>query len=186
MNHSLASKTTLIVGTLIAMPSLYGAETVYEVQKGDTLSRIAMDFSKQYSELGWHSSLELIKELNADKFENYDQIHVGQKVRLPDQDYVHTYLAGMASSGHGIVKRKPFNPQRNLVKNLTSGQREVAQDTVNIDPRQKSKPDNYTIEEAKKLEIKNAKGFTVNPRALKEVKETAEVEETKVVQTQPV
>lgn len=183
MNNSLASKTTLIIGTLIAMPNLYGAETVYEVQKGDTLSKIAKDFSTQYSELGWRSSLDLIKEINADKFENYDQIHVGQKVRLPDQDYVHTYLAGMASTGHGVVKRKPFNPQRNLVKNLTSGQRELAQDTVKIDPIQKGKPENYTIEDAKKLEIKNSRGLTVNPRSLKEVKETVEVEETPVVTT---
>lgn len=168
MNNSLVSKTTLIVGTLFAMPSLYGAEVVYQVQKGDTLSKIAMDFSKQYSELNWRASLELIKELNAEKFENYDRIHVGQKVRLPDQDYVHTFLAGMESSSHNIVKRKPFNPQKNLVNNLTSDQngRMVAQDTVDFKPSKK-RPDNYTIEDAKKLEIKNAKGFTVSPRSLK-------------------
>jgi nucleoid-associated protein YgaU len=183
MNKSLVSKTTLIVGTLFAMPSLYGAEAVYEVQKGDTLGKIALEFSRQYSELNWHSSLELIKEINAEKFEDYDRIHVGQKVRLPDQDYVHTYLAGMKSTSHSIVKRKPFNPQKNLVKNLTrdQGGRVVAQDTVNFRPGQNKKPDNYTIEDAKKLEIKNAKGFTVNPRDLKEVPETVEPE-TKIVE----
>lgn len=175
MNNQLVSKTTLIVGTMIAFPSLYGAENVYQVKSGDTLSKIAMDFSSQYVELNWRSGLELIKELNADKFENYDRIEVGQNVRLPDEDYVHTYLAGVSSTKHQVVKRKPFNPQSNLVNNMTSDDqkgRDVAQDTVTVDTLKK-KPDQYTIDDAKKLEIKEATGMTSSPRSLKEVQKTA-------------
>lgn len=154
MNNSLVSKTSLIAGTLFVIPSLYGAEAVYEVQKGDTLSKIALEFSRQYSELNLHSSLELIKELNAEKFENYDLIEVGQKVRLPDQDYVHTFLAGVESTPHQIVKRKPFNPQKNLVESITSNSksRDLANNKNKLLIAQKNIPSNYTIEEAKKLE----------------------------------
>ena len=48
MQKALISKTTLAIGTLFLAPTLYGAESVYEVREGDSLSHIAMKFSKPF------------------------------------------------------------------------------------------------------------------------------------------
>ncbi|MGB0453371.1 MAG: LysM peptidoglycan-binding domain-containing protein [Bacteriovoracaceae bacterium] len=104
MSANLISKTTLVVGSIIMAPQLFGAESVYEVQRGDSLSQIAMDFAKEYPSLTWRQSLELIKELNAEKFDDVDYIRIGWKINLPDNDYVESYLAGMKNTGTVQVK----------------------------------------------------------------------------------